>query len=337
MAGYTIAIAGATGVVGGTVRAILEERDFPVAELRPLASERSAGRRLPFRGAEVEVRRLDGDSFAGVDLAFFAAGGAVSKEFVPRAVAAGAVVIDKSSGFRMDPDVPLVVPEVNAGHLDGHRGIIATPNCSTIQMVVALKPIYDAAGVRRVVVATYQSVSGSGQGGIAALDAQARQWADGGAVEPQFYPHQIAFNLLPHIDGFLDSGATKEEQKMVDETAKIFADPELKVTATCVRVPVFGAHSEAVNVETRRPLSASEARALFAAAPGVELVDDPAALRYPMPLEAEGRDAVYVGRVRDDATIENGLDFWVVSDNLRKGAALNAVQIAEELITRRLL
>jgi aspartate-semialdehyde dehydrogenase len=334
---YTVAIAGATGVVGGTVRAILEERDFPVGELRLLASERSAGRRLPYKGGEVEVRRMEPDSFAGVDLAFFAAGGAVSKEFVPQAVAAGALVIDKSSAFRGDPAVPLVVPEVNADHLDHHHGTIATPNCSTIQMVVALKPLYDAAGIERVVVSTYQSVSGSGQGGIAALAAQAESWAAGTPVEQQFYPYQIAFNLLPHIDAFLPSGATKEEQKMVDETVKIFADPELKVTATCVRVPVFGAHSEAVNVQTKRKLSADEARRLLAAAPGIELVDDPSRLQYPIPLTAEGKDPVYVGRVREDPTISNGLDLWVVADNLRKGAALNAVQIAEELVRRGLL
>ncbi len=334
---YTVAIAGATGVVGGTVRRILEERDFPVAELRALASERSAGRRLPFKGGEVEVRRLDASAFAGVDLAFFAAGGDVSREYVRVAADAGAIVIDKSSAFRGDPDVPLVVPEVNPEHLDAHKGVIATPNCSTIQMVVALKPIYDAAGIERVVVSTYQSVSGSGQGGIAALDTQAHAWAQGEDVGPQFYPHQIAFNLLPHIDSFLPSGYTKEEQKMVDETVKIFADPDLKVTATCVRVPVFGAHSEAVNVQTKRKLGAAEARAVLAAAPGIEVVDVPAELAYPMPLEAEGKDPVYVGRVREDPTIVNGLDLWVVADNLRKGAALNAVQIAEELVRRGLL
>ncbi len=335
--GYRVAIAGATGVVGGTVRRILEERDFPVAELRLLASARSAGRTLPYKGAEVRVQRLGPGSFDGVDLVFFAAGGSVSTEFVPQAVAAGATVIDKSSVFRQDPMVPLVVPEVNPDALAANTGIIATPNCSTIQMVVALKPIYDAAGIKRVVVSTYQAVSGSGQGGIAALDAQARQWAAGEPVQQQFYPHQIAFNALPHIDGFLPSGATKEEQKMVDETVKIFADPDLKVTATCVRVPVFGAHSEAVNVETRSKLSAAEARELLAAAPGVEVVDDPAELRYPLPLDAEGRDPVYVGRIREDVTVDNGLDMWVVADNLRKGAALNAVQIAEELVRRGLL
>jgi len=334
---YTVAVAGATGVVGGTVRAILEERDFPVGELKLLASARSAGRTLSFKGAEVEVQELGPGSFDGVDLVFFAAGGSVSTEYAPQAVAAGATVIDKSSVFRQDPGVPLVVPEVNAAHLAANTGLIATPNCSTIQMVVALKPIYDAAGIERVVVSTYQAVSGSGQGGIAALNAQARQWAAGEPVEQQFYPHQIAFNVLPHIDTFLPTGSTKEEQKMVDETVKIFGDPDLKVTATCVRVPVFGAHSEAVNVQTRTKLSAAEAKELLAAAPGVVVVDDPAGLQYPMPLPAEGEDPVYVGRIREDVTIANGLDMWVVSDNLRKGAALNAVQIAEELIARALL
>ena len=335
--GYRVGIAGATGVVGGTVRAILEERDFPVSELRLLASSRSAGRKLSFKGAEHEVQTLGAGSFDGLDLVFFAEGGAVSKEFVPAALAAGATVIDKSSMFRMDPDVPLVVPEVNADHLGPGKKLIATPNCSTIQMVVALKPIYDAAGIERVVVSTYQSVAGSGQGGIAELDAQARQWAAGEPVEQQFYPHQIAFNLLPHIDSFPPSGATKEEQKMVDETVKIFADPEIRVTATCVRVPVFGAHSEAVNVQTKRKLGAGEARELLAGAPGIVVVDRPEDLEYPMPLDAEGEDPVYVGRLREDPTIANGLDMWVVSDNLRKGAALNAVQIAEELVRRDLL
>ena len=334
---YTVAIAGATGVVGGAVRSILEERSFPVGELRLLASARSAGRRLPFKGAELEVQELGLGSFAGVDLAFFAAGGAVSQEYVPQAVAAGATAIDKSSVFRMDPGVPLVVPEVNAEHLAAHTGIISTPNCSTIQMVVALKPIYDEVGIKRVVVSTYQAVSGSGQGGIAALEAQTRQWAAGERVRRQFYHHRIAFNVLPQIDSFLPSGSTKEEQKMVDETAKILADPDLKITATCVRVPVFGAHSEALNVQTWKKLTAGEARELLAGSPGIVVVDDPDQLGYPLPLDAEGTDPVYVGRIREDVTVENGLDLWVVSDNLRKGAALNAVQIAEELVRRALL
>ena len=334
---YTVAIVGATGVVCGTVRRILEERSSRAGKLRLLASARSAGRRLPLNGAELEVQELGLGSFAGVDLVFFAAGGSVSTEFVPQAVAAGATAIDKSSVFRMDPGVPLVVPEVNADDLLWHDGIIATPNCSTIQMVVALKPIYDAVGIKRVVVSTYQAVSGSGQGGIAALDGQARQWAAGEPVTQQFYPHQIAFNALPHIDSFLPSGATKEEQKMVDETKKIFADPDLQVTATCVRVPVFGAHSEALNVETWKKLTAGAARELLAGSPGIEVIDDPAELQYPRPLDAEGKDPVYVGRIREDVTVKNGLDLWVVSDNLRKGAALNAVQIAEELVRRGLL
>ena len=334
---YTVAIAGATGVVGGTVRGILEERGFPVGELRLLASERSRGAQLAFSGAPREVQVLEPGAFDGVDLAFFAAGGPVSKEFVPQAVAAGAVVIDKSSAFRGDPVVPLVVPEVNADHLERHQGIIATPNCSTIQMVVALKPIYDAAGIERVVVSTYQSVSGSGKRGVDDLDRQAHEWAAGEPCTDGFYPHQIAFNLLPHIDSFLDDGSTKEEQKMVDETVKIFGDDDIRVTATCVRVPVFGAHSEAVNVQTREPLGAAAARALLAAAPGIEVVDEPNELRYPMPLDAEGTDPVYVGRIRDDHTAPNCLNFWVVADNLRKGAALNAVQIAEALVAKGLL
>ncbi len=334
---YTVAIVGATGVVGGTVRAILEQRAFPVGELRLLASARSRGAQLDFNGRAYAVAELTADAFAGVDLAFFAAGGAVSRQFVPVAVAAGAVAIDKSSAFRGAPDVPLVVPEVNADHLAGHRGVIATPNCSTIQMVVALKPIYDAAGIERVVVATYQSVSGSGKRGVDDLDSQARAWAAGADPELAFYPRRIAFNLLPHIDSFLDDGTTKEERKMVDETVKIFADTQIRVTATCVRVPVFGAHSEAVNVQTRRPLGAARARELLAAAPGVEVVDDPRRGRYPTPLDAEGTDPVYVGRIRDDDTAGNALNFWCVADNLRKGAALNAVQIAETLVARDLL
>ena len=334
---YTVAIVGATGVVGGTVRRILEERDFPVGELRALASARSRGAALTFRGESLAVGELAKGSFAGVDLAFFAAGGAVSQEYVPQAVAAGTVVIDKSSAFRADPQVPLVVPEVNPDHLERHKGIIATPNCSTIQMVVALKPLHDAAGVERVVASTYQSVSGSGKRGVDDLDRQARAWAAGADPELAFYPHRIAFNLLPHIDSFLSDGSTKEEQKMVDETVKIFADPTLRVTATCVRVPVFGAHAESLNVQTRKPLGAAAARALLAAAPGIEVIDDPSHGRYPTPLDAEGKDPVYVGRIRDDVTAPNCINFWVVADNLRKGAALNAVQIAETLVERGLL
>jgi aspartate-semialdehyde dehydrogenase len=334
---YTVAVVGATGVVGGTVLRVLEERAFPVGELRLLASERSAGTTLEYAGEGVGVAGLHAAAFAGVDLAFFAAGGSVSERFVPHAVAAGAVVIDKSSFYRQDPAVPLVVPEVNPEALATHQGIIATPNCSTIQMVVALKPIYDAAGIKRVVVSTYQAVSGAGKRGVDALAHQAAQAVAGDAVRDEFFPHRIAFNLLPHIDSFLPSGATKEEQKMVDETQKIFADPRIKVSATCVRVPVYGAHSEALNVETERKVTADEARALLAAFPGIAVIDDPQFLRYPMPIDAEGRDPVFVGRIREDDTVANGLNLWVVADNLRKGAALNAVQIAEELVRRQLL
>jgi aspartate-semialdehyde dehydrogenase len=330
----TVAIAGATGVVGGAVRAILEERDFPVGELRLLASARSRGRQLAFRSRELTVEVLAAESFADVDLVFFAAGGAAAKAFVPAAVSAGAVVIDKSSAYRGDPAVPLVVPEVNAAALAGHKGIVATPNCSTIQMVVALKPIYDAVGIERVVVATYQSVSGSGQRGVGDLERQSREVVAGEPPTLGFYPHPIAFNLLPQIDGFLPGGYTKEEQKMVDETHKIFADTSIGVSPTCVRVPVYEAHSEAINVQTKEKLTAAKARELFTAFPGIEVVDDPAAQRYPMPLDAAGRDAVFVGRIREDETIANGLNFWCVSDNLRKGAALNAIQIAEELVRR---
>jgi len=334
---FAVGIAGATGVVGTTVRGILEERRFPVGELRLLASARSHGKQLPFQGGARTVAVLGRDSFAGLDLVFFAAGGAASKEFVPAAVAAGATVIDKSSTFRMDPAVPLVVPEVNAAALDGHKGIIATPNCSTIQMVVALKPIYDAVGIERVVVSTYQSVSGSGQRGVSDLERQSAQAVAGDDVTLDFYPYPIAFNLLPHIDSFLPSGYTKEEQKMVDETHKIFADQSIGMSPTCVRVPVYAAHSEAINIQTKRPLTAAQARELLAAAPGIEVVDDPAQLLYPTPLQATGRDPVYVGRIREDPSVHNGLNFGCVSDNLRKGAALNAVQIAEELVRRELL
>ena len=332
-----IGIAGATGVVGGTVRAILAERGFPVGELRLLASSRSQGRQLPFNGRDVAVQTLTADSFGGLDLVFFAAGGDASREFVPAAVAAGAVVIDKSSAFRGDPNVPLVVPEVNGDALAAHKGIVATPNCSTIQMVVALKPIYDAAGLRRVVVSTYQAGSGAGKKGVDALAHQTAQAVACEPVQPEFFAHQIAFNALPHIDKFLPSGYTGEEQKMVDETHKIFNDGEIAVAPTCVRVPVYDGHSESLNIETRSKLSAAAARELLAAAPGIVVVDDPAKLQYPPPLDAAGRDAVFVGRIREDDTVENGLALWCVSDNLRKGAALNAVQIAEELVRRQLL
>ena len=322
---------GATGAVGGVMLKLLEERDFPVAEIRALASERSAGQTVPFRGGEIEVEELTAGSFEGVQVALFSAGGARSKEYAPAAVAAGAIVIDNSSAFRQEPNVPLIVPEVNPEDVKWHESIIANPNCSTIQMVVALKPIYDAVGIERIIVTTFQSVSGTGNKAIEELFNQSEAVLESGEVEVSVYPHQIAFNVLPHIEHFHDNGYTNEEVKMINETRKIFGDPDIRLTATCVRVPVFSAHSEAVNIKTARPISVEEVRRLLLSAPGVTLVDDPAANEYPMPLMAEGKDDVFVGRIRKDDSAENSLNLWVVSDNLRKGAATNAVQIAELL------
>ncbi len=332
-----VAVVGATGAVGREMLRILEERNFPVGELVPLASERSEGKKVPFAGGEHTVRRLGHDSFEGVDLALFSAGAARSKEFAPSAVGAGAVVVDNSSAFRMDPDVPLVVSEVNPGALGAHQGIIANPNCSTMQMVVALKPLIDAAGIRRIVVSTYQAVSGAGQSAMDELRGQVEALSRSEAHRAADMPHQIAFNCLPQIDVFLEGGDTREERKMVEETRKIFGRPDLAISATCVRVPVYNGHSESVNVEFERPLSPEEARSLLQGAPGVEVVDDPEALAYPMAITASGRDPVYVGRIRRDPSAENALNMWVVADNLRKGAALNAVQIGEVLIEKRLL
>jgi len=329
---YNVAIVGATGAVGEEMRNILEERDFPVANLRLLASERSVGRRLTFRRTGVAVEQLSPDSFEGVDIALFSAGASISEEFAPLAVKAGAIVIDNSSAFRMKEDVPLVVPEVNPEALKDHKGIIANPNCSTIQMVVVLKPIHDRARIRRIVVSTYQAVSGTGKKAVQELLDQAKAYLAGEEIISGVYPHQIVFNLLPHIDVFLENGYTKEEMKMVDETRKIFGEPEMKITATCVRVPVFVTHSEAVNIETERKISASEAHRILENAPGVVVIDDPENLAYPMPIFAAGKDACYVGRIREDESVRCGLNLWIVSDNLRKGAALNAVQIAELLI-----
>ncbi len=332
-----VAVAGATGAVGREMLRILEERNFPVGELVPLASERSEGKTVPFAGGEHTVRRLGHDSFEGVDLALFSAGASRSKEFAPSAVRAGAVVVDNSSAFRMDPGVPLVVSEVNPGALDAHQGIIANPNCSTIQMVVALKPLLDAAGIRRIVVSTYQAVSGAGQSAIDELRDQVEALGRSEAAKAVGMPHPIAFNCLPQIDEFLEEGDTKEEWKMVEETRKIFGEPDLPISATCVRVPVYNSHSESVNVEFKRPISPGEARGLLSGAPGVEVVDDPESLAYPMAIAASGCDPVYVGRIRRDPSAENTLNMWVVADNLRKGAALNAVQIAEVLVKKRLL
>ena len=331
----SVAVVGATGAVGNTMRDVLEERDFPVGKIKFLASERSAGREMTFRGETHKVEELTGGSFGDVDIALFSIPKAMSREFSPKAAAAGAVVVDNSNAFRMDPEVPLVVPEVNAHAIKAHKGIIANPNCSTIQMVVALKPLYDAAGIRRIVVTTFQAVSGTGRDAMEELTAQSRAHLEGSDVVAEVYPFQIAFNCLPEIPNrkpFEANGYTDEEVKMVNETRKIMEAPDIRVTATCVRVPVFIGHSEAVNVETERKLTAEEARELLAAASGVKVIDDPRGGVYPTPLESAGSDLTFVGRIREDDSVENGLNLWVVSDNLRKGAATNAVQIAEYLI-----
>jgi aspartate-semialdehyde dehydrogenase len=329
--GYVVAVVGATGAVGTEMIEVLEERKFPVARLVPLASARSAGGTVTFEGNEVPIEVLTKDSFVGVDIALFSAGADLSREFAPIAVKAGAVVIDNSAAWRMTPEVPLVVPEVNAHDIQWHKGIIANPNCSTIQMVVALKPLHDEVRIKRIVVTTFQSVSGTGKDAMDELMTECQDLLSFKSASPKVYPYQIAFNCLPQIDDFLPSGYTKEEMKMVHETRKIMGDQSIHVTATTVRVPVYVGHSEAVNIETERKLSANDARAILSTAPGVLLYDDPAHKIYPMPLEVAGTDEVYVGRVREDESIANGLNLWVVADNLRKGAALNAVQIAEHL------
>jgi aspartate-semialdehyde dehydrogenase len=331
---FNIAIAGATGAVGGAMLDVLARRNFPVKELRLLASERSVGKKIVFAGKEIPVQLLDKNAFDAIDIALFSAGAARSLEFAPAAVAAGAIVVDNSSGFRMDPEIPLVVPEVNAHAIGQYkkRGIIANPNCSTIQMLVALKPIHDVARIKRIVVSTYQAVSGTGTKAIEELREEVAAYVRGVGYNSNVYPYQIAFNCLPHIDSFLENGYTKEEMKMVNETRKIFEDDSIGVTATAVRVPVVYGHSEAINIETAKKISAAEVRKLLAVAPGVKLVDDPANLIYPMALDCAGQFETLVGRIREDDSIANGINMWVVADNILKGAALNAVQIAEELI-----
>ncbi len=330
---FTVAIAGATGAVGELIIQILEERNFPVREMRYLASSRSVGRKLLWRDKEIEVRELTKDAFGGVDIALFSAGGGRSKEFAAAAVEAGAVVVDNSSAFRMEPDIPLVVPEVNAEDIGDYtkRGIIANPNCTTIIMIMALKPLHDYGKIKRVVVSSYQSTSGAGAAGMRELMSQAKNWAAGDALQVSAFPYPILFNLIPHVDDFTENGYTKEEMKMHNETRKMLHDDEIQVSATCVRVPVLTAHSEAVYIESEREITPEKARELISAAPGVEVLDDPAQLKYPMPIYAEGGDTCYVGRIRKDFSIANGLTFWVVGDQLRKGAATNAVQIAEIL------
>jgi aspartate-semialdehyde dehydrogenase len=336
---YVVAVAGATGAVGREMVSTLQERDFPVKQLVPLASWRSAGSTISFNEKEVPVRELKDDSFEGVDIALFSAGASVSREFAPKAVQAGAVVVDNSSAFRMDDDVPLVVPEVNPDAIFTHKGIIANPNCSTIQMVVALKPIHDQAKIKRIVVSTYQAVSGTGKKAMDELFQQAQMILTyrKDDIEPEVYPHIIAFNCLPHIDVFFENGYTKEEMKMVNETRKIMGDPSIGVTATTVRVPVFIGHSESVNIETEKKITADECRTLLKKAPGLVVIDDPANNRYPLALDCAGKDPVFVGRIREDESIDCGLNIWVVADNLRKGAALNAVQIAEILIGHKVM
>jgi len=335
---YTVAVLGATGAVGTEMIRILEEREFPVGRLVPLASERSVGKRVTFRGEEIPVEVATEGSFRGVEIGLFSAGATVSRRLAPAAAAAGCVVVDNTSAFRMDPQVPLVVPEVNPHAIAGYtrKGIIANPNCSTIQMVVVLKPIHDVARIRRVVVSTYQAVSGTGMKAVLELEEQVRAWCDSKTQKPRVYPHPIAFNCLPHIDVFLENGYTKEEMKMINETRKIMEDDTIRVTATTVRVPVFRGHSEAINIETERRISAEEVRDLLSRAPGVRVEDAPHQLRYPMPILAAGGDETWVGRIREDPSVDNGINLWVVADNLRKGAALNAVQIAEYLIQHHL-
>ncbi len=328
---FKVAVVGATGAVGEVMLAILAERDFPASEVIALASERSAGTTVAFGNGDLVVQDLATFDPTGVDIALFSAGGATSKEYAPKFAAAGAVVIDNSSTFRYDDDVPLVVSEVNPEAARNRpRGIIANPNCSTMQLMVALKPIYDAAGIERINVATYQSVSGAGRSGLEELGVQTGQLLNFQSIEPKKFSAQIAFNLIPHIDDFLDNGYTKEEMKLVWETRKILCDDAIQVNPTAVRVPVFYGHSEAVNVETRDKLTAQQARELLERAPGVVVVDEHKAGGYPTPVtHASGTDAVYVGRIREDLSHPRGLNLWVVSDNIRKGAALNAVQIAE--------
>lgn len=331
---YSVAVAGATGAVGVEMVKVLEERNFPVGSLKLLASSRSAGKTMKFRGADVTIEELKHDSFKGVDIALFSAGGSISKEYRQSVVDAGAVMIDNSSAFRMENDVPLVVPEVNPEDVKWHKGVIANPNCSTIIMLVAAAPLHRAFGLKRLVASTYQATSGAGAKGMDEMIVQTRQVLDGQPISPSVFAHRIAFNLIPHIDVFTDNGYTKEELKMLNESRKMLHDDSIMVTCTCVRVPVMRAHSESLNLEFSVPVTADMARAVLAAASGVALVDDPAAKRYPMPVDASGQGNVLVGRIRQDISRKDGkgLDLFVSGDQVLKGAALNAVQIAELLI-----
>ena len=336
---FRVAIVGATGLVGGEFLKILEERKFPMDSLRLYASDRSAGKRLSFMGEDLVVEETSDDSFNNIDIALFSAGGDISKRFAPIAARAGAVAIDNSSAFRMDPEVPLVVPEVNPNDIDTHKGIIANPNCSTIQMVVALDPLHRVNPIQRIVVSTYQAVSGTGAAAVEELREQIANIVEGrqDEVAPKAYPHQIAFNALPFVESFLDNDYTTEEWKLVLETRKIMHEPDLPVCATCVRVPVYTSHGEAVNVEFSQPMTPEEARELLSSSPGITVQDNPKGDLYPLPVSAAGTDDVFVGRIRRDFSHPKGLAMWVVADNLRKGAALNAVQIAEAMVRQEML
>jgi aspartate-semialdehyde dehydrogenase len=334
---YNVAVVGATGIVGEVFLDILEKRPFPLGSLKLLASERSAGRKLRFGEQEIEVEALTPASFEGCDLAFISATDEISREYAPIAAKAGAVAIDDSGVWRMDPEVPLVIPEVNAADVEDHKGILAIPNCSTTPLVMTLWPVHQVNPVKRVVAATYQSVSGTGRAAMGELETNTRQAMAGDEVVPSVYPHRIAFNLLPEIGSWKDEDYTSEEWKMVNETRKIMHAPEIKIASTCVRVPVYVSHSAAVHVELTNPMTPAEFRSVLSKAPGVVVQDDPAASVYPMPFEAAGQDPVFAGRIRRDISVDNGIVYWVVGDNLRKGAALNALQIAEELIKRNLI
>ncbi len=334
---YKVAVLGATGVVGKEMLKVLEERNFPVERLLPLASSRTAGSTVVFKGKEHKVELAEPDSFNDIDIGLFSAGASISEKFAPEAAKRGVVVIDNTSFFRMHPDIPLVVPEVNPQALKRHKGIIANPNCSTAQMVVVLKPIHDKYRIKRVVISTYQSVSGWGKEAVDELITQTKAWVEGRPVETKILPRQIMFNAVPQIDSFLDTGYTKEEMKMINETKKIMEDDSIAVTATTVRVPVFIGHSESVNIETEKPLSREDVMHLLSKAPGVKVMDDPANKVYPTAIDCVGIDDTLVGRIRKDVSVPNGIDLWIVSDNLRKGAATNAVQIAEEMIRQGLL
>jgi aspartate-semialdehyde dehydrogenase len=334
---YNVAVVGAMGMVGTEMIKTLERRGFPIAELRPLDIAANEGKEVILDGKAWKVKEASFENFKDIDIAIFSAGGDVSEKLAPEAVKQGAVVVDNSSAWRMDPKCPLIVPEVNPEDVDWHNGIIANPNCSTIQMVVALKPLHDYAKIKRVVVSTYQAVSGSGKKAFDGLVNESKNYLESGKATPEAYQYQIAFNCIPQIDVFQEGGYTKEEQKMVDETKKIMKDDSILVTPTCVRVPVWYGHSESVNIETEKKITAEKARELLDGAPGIKIVDDPANHVYPMPLESNDEDLTMVGRIREDNTIDNGLNIWVVSNNIRKGAALNAVQVAETLVERNVI